>query len=107
MVAHSGVVAGQAQDVVNAHGSGTQQVGLQGDTVTVAAGSLVDGVQTGVLQSDTGSQGGGTHDGGLVVGDVDGIQVLQVHGGFLNQVLQVDTLGRADFCSNDKLTVIE
>ena len=47
----------QAQDVVKAHGGSAQQVGLQSDTVTVAAGSLVDGVQTGVLQSDTGSQG--------------------------------------------------
>ena len=107
MVAHLGVVAGQAQDVLQTHGSSAQQVGLQSNAVTVTAGSLVDGGQASVLQSYTGSQGGSTHDGRLVVGDVNSGDVAQVSLGFLNQVTQVDALGRANFCGNDKLTVIK
>ena len=46
-------------------------------------------------------------DGRLVVSNVNSSDVAQVSLGFLNQVLQVDALGRADFCGNDKLTVIK
>ena len=107
MVAHLGVVAGQAQDVLDAQGGGAQQVGLQGQTVAVAAGGLVDGGQTGLLHQGAGGQSGGAHDAGLVVGDVHCGDAAEVLLSLLNQVAQMDTLGRANFCGNDKFTVIK
>ena len=50
MVAHSGVVTGQAQDVVDTQHSGAQQLRLQSDPVAIPAGQLQNGGQTGILQ---------------------------------------------------------
>ena len=107
MVAQLGVVAGEAEQVLNAQGGGAQQVRLQGDAVTVAAGHLEDGGEAGVLQDLAGGHGAQTHDGGLVIGHVDGGNLLQVGLGFLHQVLQMDALGGADFRRNYKFTTFK
>ena len=86
MVAHLGVVAGQAEDVVDAQRGSTQQFGLQGNTVTVTAGQLQNGGQTGILQSHTGGQAAHTHDGGLVIGYVDAMNFGQIFLRFFHQV---------------------
>ena len=107
MVAHLGVVAGEAQDVVNAQSGSAQQLGLQSDTVTVTAGQLQNGGQTGILQHNASGQAAHTHDGGLVIGNIDSSNAGQVFLGFLNNMGSVDALGGADFSGNDKLTVIK
>ena len=107
MVAQLGVVAGEAQNVVNAQHGSAQKVGLQGDAVAVTAGHLEDGGQPRVLQSHTGRQASHTHDGRLVIGDVDGGDGRQMLLGFRYQMAAVSTLGRAYFRGHNKLTVIE
>ena len=66
-----------------------------------------NGGQTRILQSDTGRQRAHTHDGGLVIGDVHGSNAAEVLLGFLHHMIYVDTLGRANFGGNDKLTVVK
>ena len=107
MVAHLGVVAGEAQDVVNAQHSGTQKVRLQGDAVPVPAGQLEDGVQAGILQHLAGSQRTQAHNRGLVIGDVDEVDAGEILLGLLYHAVDMNSFGRADLGSNDKLTVIK
>ena len=107
VVAHLGVVAGEAEDVVNAEQGGAEQIGLQSHTVTVTAGELIDGEQARILQSLTGGKAAQTHNGGLVIGDVDGGDAGQIFLGFLNQMVDVESLGRADFGGNNKLASIK
>ena len=107
MVAQLGVVAGQAQDVVNAQHGGAQQIGLEGNAVPVPAGQLEDGVQACILQHLAGGEGAQTHDRGLVIGDVDKVDAGQILLGILYHTVNVNSFGRADLGSNDKLTVIK
>ena len=107
VVTQSGVVTGQAEDVVNAKEGGAEQVGLQTHTVAVTAGQLIDGKQSGILQHLTGSQAAQTHNGGLIVCHVDGGDAAQISLGFLYQMLNVKTFGRAYLCSYYKLALIK
>ena len=54
---------------------GAEDVGLHGQPVTVAAGHLHDGLEAVLLGLVAGGHGADAHDGGLVVGDVDGVDV--------------------------------
>ena len=107
VVAHLGVVAGEAQDVVNAQHGGTQQLGLQGDAVAVPAGQLQNGGQSGVLQGHTHRQAAHTHDGGLVIGDIDSGNIAEVFLGLGQQVVNVDALGGAYFGGHNKFAIVE
>ena len=107
MVTQLGVVAGEAQNVVNAQHGGAQQIGLQGDAVPVTAGQLEDGVQARVLQHLTGSQRTQTHDGGLVISDVYEVDAGQVLLGLFHHAVNMNSFGRADLGSNYKFTVIK
>ena len=107
MIAHGGMVTGETQDVVNAQHGSAQQFGLQCDPVPVTAGQLQDGGQAGILQCHTGRQAAHTHDGGLVVRHIHSGDAAQILSCFLNQMINVDTLGRANFCGHNKLTVIK
>jgi hypothetical protein len=107
VIAQGGVVAGEAEDVVDAEHGGGEQIGLEGQTVPVAAGHLEDGVQTHVLEGFANAQRAHTHDGGLVVRYVDGCDVAEILLGLLQQVIDVDPLGRAYFCGNYKFTTFK
>ena len=107
MVAQLGVVAGQAQNVVDAQHGGAQQVGLQRDAVAVAAGQLEDGGKPRVLQHLAGGQTAQPHDGGLVIGHVDVVDAGEVFLRLLHQTVDVDALGRADLGGNDEFTVMK
>ena len=104
MVAQLGMVAGEAEDVVDAEVGGAEQVGLQRHAVPVAAGHLEDGVQPGVLQGLAGGQGAQTHDGGLVVRHVHGGDAAEIFLRFRDQAFDVESLGRTNFGGNDKFT---
>lgn len=107
VITELGVVAGEGKDVVNAKHGGAQKIGLQGDAVTIAAGHLENGVESGVLEDLAGSEGTETHNGGLVIRNVDGVDAAEVSLGFLNQIINVYSLRRADFCGNRKYTIVE
>ena len=107
MVAQLGVVAGEAENVVNAQHGGAQQVGLQRNAVAVAAGQLENGVQCGVLQHLAGGKRAKAHDGGLVVGNVDKMHIGKVLFRFLYHAVNMNSFGRADLGRNHKLTVVK
>ncbi len=71
VVTQCGVVAGEAQNIINAKQSGAEYVGLQCDAVPVAAGKLVNSVESVILKHLAGSQGTKAHDRGLIVGYVN------------------------------------
>ena len=70
------VVAGQAEHIVDAKRGGTQDIGLQGDPVSVSHYHLQDRFQTLQLQMDTGRQTAQSGDRGLIVGNIDGIDMI-------------------------------
>ena len=104
MVAQLGVVAGEAEDVLDAEHGGGKQVGLQSHAVPVPAGELIDGVEARILQRLAGGQRAQTHDGGLVIRDVHGSDVGEVFLCLLDQGLNMEAFRRADLGSNDELT---
>ena len=107
VIAHLGVVARQAEDIVDAEHRCAQKLRLQCDAVAVTASELQDRGQACVLQSDAGGQAAHTHDGGLVIGNIDSGDAAEVLGCFFDEVVNVDSLGRADFCGDNELTSIK
>ncbi len=73
------VVAGQAEDVVDIKGSRPQDITLKGDSVPVPGDHLQDRFQPHEFQSDAGGQATQTGHGGLVVGYIDGINMVFNH----------------------------
>ncbi len=82
MIAEAGVVAGKAQHGVDAVGIGADDVGLHRQTVAVAADHLIHRRQIDLLEDQTGREAGHAHHGGLIVGDVDRIDVPAQQLGF-------------------------
>ena len=107
MVAHGGVVTGEAQNVVNTKEGSAEKIRLQTHSVAVTAGQLIDGKQTCILQHLTGSQTAQTHDRGLVVGHVHSGNAAQIGLGFFYQVVNMKSFGRAYFRSYYELTLIK
>ena len=107
MVAQLGVVAGEAEDVVDPQHGGAEQVGFQSNTVPIAAGQLENGVQSGILQHLAGGEGTEAHDGGLVVSNVDKMDAGEVLLRFLYHAVNMNSFGRADLGRNHKLTVVK
>jgi len=73
MVAEALMVAGETENILDAHGRGAEQIALDGDAVTVAAGHLHDRFHPLLQQDPARGNARETDDGGLVVGDVDGV----------------------------------
>jgi hypothetical protein len=73
MVAQALMVAGQAQDVANAERGGPQEIALQGEAIAVAHHHLQHGLRAGLLEQETAGEARHAHDGGLIVGHVDGV----------------------------------
>ena len=105
MVAELRVVAGEAQDVINAEKSSSQQVRLKRHAVAVTAGQLEDGVESGILQGLAEAQGAQAHYRGLVVGDVDCVYIAQILFCLSNEFVDMEPFGRSDLSSNDKFTL--
>ena len=107
MVAQAGVVAREAQDVLNAEHGRAQNVGLERDSVPVPAGQLVNRRQTGVQKRLAGGQAAQAHDGGLVVRHVDRRDAAEMGFGFLKQAVDMDAFGRADLRRHHKFPALE
>ena len=107
MVAQLGMIAGEAENVVDAQHGGAEQIGLESDAVPVPAGQLEDGVQSGILQHLAGGERPQTHDGGLVIRDVDEVDTGQVFLCLFHHAVNMNSFGRADLGSNYKFTVIK
>ena len=97
----------KAKDIVDAQHCCTQQVRLKTNAVSVTAGYLEDRSQASILHCHAGGQRTHTHNRGLVIGDIHSSNAAEVCGGLFNQVINMDTLGRANLGSYNKLTVIK
>ena len=76
MVPETLMVAGEAEDVVDSEGRCTQDIALDGDAIPVAGNHLENGFQPHLLDADAGSQAAHSHHSGLVVGHVDGVDII-------------------------------
>ncbi len=107
-VAEAGVVAGQGEDVFDAHGAGGEEVAEEGEAVAVAAGHLADGFKPNFLLDDVaGSEA--VHVGEALgdVGDVGGDDVAdEFVGAFEDFVHGADFFG-FDFAGEGELAGVE
>ncbi|VBB44086.1 hypothetical protein TRIP_B330260 [uncultured Desulfatiglans sp.] len=73
------VVARQAEHIEDVEGGGPQDVALEGDPVAVPHDHLQDGLEAHELDVDAGCQAAQPRDRCLVVGDVDGVDMILDH----------------------------
>ena len=93
MVAELLVVAGEAEHVADPVGIGAQDVGLHGQAVAVAADHLKVWFQTFLDQQQTGGPAGHADHGGLVVGDVDRVDVALQKRGLMSDLFGIASPG--------------
>jgi len=70
------VIAGQAEHIVDAKRCGTQYISLQSDPISVSHYHLQDRLQSLQFQVDTGSQTAKSGNCSLIVGNIDGIDMI-------------------------------
>jgi hypothetical protein len=75
VIAQLYVIARKTEDILDAEGTGAQQVRLQGDAVPVAARHLKYRLDALTLQIDRRGEGTEFHDRALVIGDIDSMDV--------------------------------
>ncbi len=106
VVAHHRVVAGEAEDVGDAHERRRQQVGLQAQTVAVAAGGLEDGVAAAADDLAGDRERAQAHDRALVVGDVQAVDLVLEQVDVVQHALDIGALRRADLAGDDEVAAI-
>ncbi|VTR67808.1 hypothetical protein DESC_610391 [Desulfosarcina cetonica] len=104
MVAELLMVAGEAEHVADAHGRGTEDVGLHGQPVAIPADHLVIGLEPLFDGDQRGRPAGHAHHGGLVVGDIDGIDLADQVLGLIPNRLHVGSAGRPQFSGEGEMT---
>jgi hypothetical protein len=104
MVTELLMVAGQAEHVANAQCRGTENVGLHGQPVAVPADHLVVGFQALFDGNQRGGPTGHPHHGGLVVGNIDGIDHADQMLGLFPHRRHVGPTGRPQFSGEGKMT---
>jgi hypothetical protein len=97
------VIAGQAQHVLDAVRSRTEDVALDGQTVAIAASDLDYRLHTLVQHDEACADAAHAHDGGLVIGDVGGIDVALQQGRLPAHLIRIETLGRTDLAGHDEM----
>src|SRR6185312_1273789 len=104
MVTGTDAVAGQAQDIANAHRGPAQDVTLDGDTILVAAGDLHDR-----RRADPGEQGTNSHTRHVAVGSaairrIDGIDITMEDPGAAIDILRIGGVGWSELARARELT---
>jgi len=96
------MVARQAEQVAHAERAGAEYVGLDRQTVAVAAGHLHDGLQARLYQERASRHAAQPHDGRLVVRHVHGIALAAQQTDLAPNHLDVRALWRAHLGRNGK-----
>ena len=107
MVAQALVVTGEAKNVANSERSGSQDVALQGQAVSVSDHHLQHGLCTCLHEQQASSQARHAHHSGLVVGHVDGVARGLEQFTFLAHAVRRTPLGRSGFACHGKLTTLQ
>ena len=107
VVAELLVVTGEAEHVANPVGIGAQDVGLHGQTVAVAADHLKIRFQTFLDQQQAGGPAGHADHGGLVVGDVDRVDVALQERGLVSDLFCIASPGRSQLAGECEVTGLE
>ena len=102
VIAHAGVIAGEAQDARDPQERRRKQVRLQGQAVAVAAGHLEDGVAAPGDDLVADGERAQAHDRALVVGDVEAVDLVLEEIDVVEHRADVGALGRADLAGDDE-----
>ncbi|MCY1544156.1 hypothetical protein D9M68_800160 [compost metagenome] len=97
MIAGLHAVAGQTEDVGGAHRGAAEDLALDGDAVTVAAGDLHDGGVADPGQQRTDADAGHVAVGPRTVGGIDGIDVAVEDRRALEHLARIGGVRRIDF----------
>ena len=98
------VVAGEAEEIINPEGGGPQDVALQGDAIPVPGSHLQDGLQPHEFHADDAGQAAQAAHRGLVVGDVDGVNMVLDELPLVLDHLTVGTARRPHFAGDGIVT---
>ena len=97
------VVAGEAENVIDAEGGGPQDIALEGDAVPVPGHHLETRLQPHELEADAAGQATDPADRRLVVRDVDGIDVILDQVALVLDHGAIGAPGRTDLGSDRKV----
>ena len=97
VIAEMLMVPSEAEDIVNAERSGSKDITLDADAVSVSSYHLQYGLQPHLFDADARGQTTQAHHRSLVVGDVYGIHVVLDEVCLLLHHLTVGTTGRTTF----------
>ena len=106
VVAHHGVVAGEAEDVGDAQEGRRQKVGLQPQAVAVAARGLEDGIAAAANDLAGDRQGAHAHHSALVVGHVEAVDLVLEQVDVVQHGLDVGAFRRADLARDDEAAAV-
>ena len=107
MVAKFLMVPGQAEQVLQPQGRGSQQVALHTDPVPVPAGHLDDRFHSFGLGDQAGTDTGHPDNGGLAVGDIDRVHVSFQDTGLFPDHFRITVFGRPQLTGDGKLPASE
>ena len=91
------MVPSETEDIMNAERSGSKDITLDADAVSVSGNHLQYGLQPHLLDADASGQTTQAHHRGLVVGDVYGIHVILDEVRLLLHHLTIGATGRTTF----------
>lgn len=101
------MVAGQAQHIIDAEGCRAENIGLQGNPVSVPHHHLEHWFQALQLQMDTGSQTAQPGDRGLIIGEIDGIDMIFNQAALVNDMGRITRTRRTALAGNRHLTTLK
>ena len=107
LVAKGMMIAGEADDILDAERGRAEQVALHGDTVPVAGNHLHDRLHSHLNNKGTRSDTGHAHDGRLVVRDVDRVDITAQEVHLALYYTHVIVLGRPQLGGDGKMSIHE
>jgi len=87
------VIPGEAENIMDIEGGSSQDIALQGNSVSIPGDHLENRLQAHQFEPNTGCQTAQTGYRGLIVGNVDGIHIMLDHFRLLGDYLSTAAAG--------------
>jgi len=97
MVAEAGMIPGEQQQIFDAEGGRSEQVGLQRHAVAVPAGHLQDGLNAALMEQRRHHQRRHAHIGPLIIRHIDGNHFRRETGRGCKHPIEIHPFGGCDF----------
>jgi hypothetical protein len=107
LVAKRLMIAAQTEDIADAQRRCAQDIGLEGDTVSIAGYHLEYGVETDLPKQHAGSEAGEPDNACLIIGNVDAVDKPLEHLSFFFYGLRISALGRTAFGGNGEQAFLQ